>query len=410
MACLRAPRRGFCSRKPILTSSSALLLVLVLSVGCRSTGQRRMHGAPPQEVEEKTEEIRFTLPQVAVGDRVDGEVIPNDVVGDSTEIVLGATWKGVPGASSPLLLLVPGAGRVSRRGVRTKNGSRAYDDPVPVIERLSSYAAYHGFQTLAYDKRTCGPNESPLCQRNKSPDWDKDGPIALVADVDAACNKAKEIAPDVPLVVVAHGQSANVVLASNCALRADVLVLIALIPDAVDRVLVRGLSRRAQLLRKWGEKKLRSKKASERAEGEKEVLESLQLQNRAANLRDIFSQIRAGRFSNDDDKNDNPQILGASASFWQGYFRLTEDAQKHAERTRATPRVIVLGQWDSQYAPADKDRIAHFGVVDGHRFVVVKEGDHHLLQNKELHDESFAEFLDVVRELLGEPSEKAPTS
>jgi len=366
--------------KRLWTSGWMLIALgaLVVTSGCRSTRSGRRDTPAPRAVEERDVDITFSLDS-AVGEAGD-------------DVTLHGTWKGVPGNAEPLLLFVPGAGRVSRRGVRKKNGSRAYDGPVPVVEQFASHAAYTGFQTLAYDKRTCGPVESPLCARNPSPDWDAQGPVALTRDVDAACATARKLAPGVPLVVVAHGQSANVVLASSCAKTADALLLIAPIPGAVDEVLVRGLQRRSKLLRKWGEEKLRSSDPDVAAEGEQQVQESVQLQNRAANFAGTFKQIKDGAF------DDDAQVLGATPVFWRGYFAFTEQVFEHAQAANDTPRVVVLGQWDSQYAPADKNRIAQ--LAEGHRFVVVDKADHHLLVDKQLSDEVFDEVLQVLTETL----------
>lgn len=293
------------------------------------------------------------------------------------------------------VVMVPGAGRVSRKGERSGNGSREYDAPIAFTERFAIAFASAGLNVLAYDKRTCTSADNPLCNNNDRSDIDQEGPAAMAKDVDAACAVPEQNGDAV--VLFAHGQAAQTALTSSCAKRAAAVVLIAPMPAAVDKVIVRGLSRRATLLRKWGDKE--AKAAATKSTGEKKIEEALALQNKAADLADTFKLLRAKKFPAD------ARVLGAQPSFWTAWMELTENTTALLASVPA-PIIVVLGQWDSQYAPADKRKIEAMATTPAD-FIVIEKGDHYLMVDRE--DEPSARSA-VIEQLLSRLREQGPTS
>ena len=361
-----------------LSALPALAATALLLVGAASCAGRQRQALPERATGPKAPTVVQRTLSVALDN------------GDTAQ--LGASLYLPPGDSKrPAVILVPGGGRVSRLGTRAGNGSRAYPKPVNVADRFARALARRGHLVLAYDKRTCGPRESPSCRRNPTADRAQLGPVALARDVDAACALVRqEPRSNGDIVLWSHGQGVAVTLAASCAKTARAYVWIAPIPGPVDAVLVRGLSRRAELLLKWGKQKRGT------AEGEAQILEGRKLQGQAANFRDVFRTLDAGGFPED------ALVLGASPAFWQGWRALTANATSVITAAPA-PRLIVLGQLDSQYAPADKNRIAKMGEGENAAFLVIEGGDHHLLMNGKLQDTTVQHVIDALDELLAKP-------
>lgn len=330
-----------------MTRALALAVVVAaLAAGCR-TGSGATGGGP-------------STPGVKIVDRT--VVVP---LGGGREAKLGASL-ALPDAlvvRGPGVVVVPGAGDVSRTGTRSGDGVRAYASPVDASTRLQEALAARGFLALAYDKRTCGPQDDARCARNPTGDVDEQGPAALAKDVDAACDAlAAEPGFDGRLVLWAHGQAAAVALSSSCADRAAAIVLASPIPRGVDDVIVAGMEARAAELRAAAAKATGDEKA-------KLEEQALDLKNKAASQKRTFESMAKGLFEK------SARVQGATLAFWRSWIALTEKTPAlvaAAER----PVVVVLAAKDAQYAPADRDRIRALG---GKRLVVLDAADHHLL-------------------------------
>ena len=192
----------------------------------------------------------------------------------------------------PAFLLVPGAGDVSRRGLRRGDGINAYAAPVAVTSAWQDLLGAAGASSLAWDKRTCGPNDDADCAKNPQDDLDERGPVALAADIDAAC----AMAPTLPgfdgrIVLMAHGQGAQVALSSACARQAAAIVLINPIPREIDAVLVDAL------LDRHAAKRGEAKAAKTPEEKARLTEEAVALRNLAATRQAGFASMRSGKFS-----------------------------------------------------------------------------------------------------------------
>jgi pimeloyl-ACP methyl ester carboxylesterase len=316
-------------------------------------------------------EVRFSLPS--------GE-----------PIALGADlYRPSHGARAPAVLIVPGAGRASRAGVQPGDGFTTYASPVDVSARWAEVLAARGLVVLTLDKRTCSSKDDRRCRKNPAHDLDAEGPRALARDVDAACALLLEERGVDNIVLFAHGQGAQVALASRCASQAAALVLVAPIPQRVDKVLVNNLLHRERLARD------RSPGTKDKEAARALADEAAALKNRAASSEAMFSSMAKGQFT------DDAVVLGATLAFWRGWMELTAKTEALLLAPRA-PRLLVLGSDDAQYAPADQNRIAAWGQQPGVRVLVRQGADHHLLREGSLHADDAEAVSAALLELLFE--------
>jgi hypothetical protein len=285
--------------------------------------------------------------------------------GDATA-TLGAVLVKPKDVKGPTILIVPGGGDVSRNGTRPGDGVSKYAKPVDVSLAWAEAFAQRGAHVLSWDKRTCGPNDDPVCAKNPQDDVDAEGPGALAKDVDAACALARA-EPDFngQLVLFAHAQAAQVALASSCAKEASALVLAAPIPRAIDQVIVAGLKDRTASTERA------AKDAGDAAARQALLDQANQLKNLAGTREAEFASMKAGRFA------PTARVNGATLAFWKGWIDLTARTEDMVEAL-SCPKVIFLGERDLQYG--EKDRLKIRALSPG-SFVEVKGADHHLLTN-----------------------------
>jgi len=289
----------------------------------------------------------------------------------------------------PAVLFVPGGGRVSRDGLRPGDGVNTYDEPVAVTSAWAQAVALSGAFALAWDKRTCTPNDAPDCRSNPTADLDELGPVALARDVDAACAAMAEVEGfDGRIVLWAHGQAVAVALSSKCATRAAALVLVAPVPRRIDHVMVETLEYLDELKRKRGAAK------SGTEEGKRLLAEADKFRNAAGSTRAMFDSMEKGQFA------EAARVRGATLSFWQAWIELTDGAEQQVLNARA-PRIVVQGQWDLQFSPADRSAVAAWGEHEGVVYVKIPQADHHLLTDGALADDTVRATLEPLWQVLG---------
>ena len=311
-------------------------------------------------------------------------------VADGVTATLGATLTRPKDGKGPAILMVPGGGDISRKGTRPGDGVDVYRKPLDVTTAWAEAFARRGALVLAWDKRTCGPNDDPACTKNPQDDVDVSGPAALAKDVDAACALVRsEPAFDGRIVLFAHGQAGQVALTSTCAKDAAVLVLLAPIPRGIDEVIVAGIKERVRHTEKAA--------AREKDEAAKEALleKAGQLKSLAGTRDAEFASMKAGRFA------PTARVGGATLAFWKGWIELTA---KTAALIDAAPakKIVVLGEGDLQYSERDRVRIK---AIAPEAFLEVKGADHHLLTGGQLS----AEAVDLVGQAIDSALAPLPT-
>lgn len=285
-------------------------------------------------------------------------------VSDGVTATLGATLTRPKDGRGPAILIVPGGGDVSRKGTRPGDGVDVYRSPVDVSTAWAESFARRGALVLAWDKRTCGPNDDALCNKNPQDDIDTSGPAALAKDIDAACALVRaEPAFDGRVVLFAHGQAGQVALSSGCARDAAALVLVAPIPRGVDEVIVAGIKDRARRTERQA--------TGEQDEAAKEALldKAGQLKSLASTRDAEFASMKAGRFA------PTARVGGATLAFWKGWIELTAKTAALVDATGAR-KIVVLGEGDLQYGDKDRMRIK---ALAPDAFIEVVGADHHLL-------------------------------
>lgn len=321
--------------------------------------------------------------------RVEDRVL--EFVVDDAPVVLNATVStptlNGEAVAGPIFVLVPGAGDVSRRGLRRGDGVNAYASPVAVTTAWQDLLGAAGASSLAWDKRTCGPNDDSDCLKNPQADLDAKGPVALARDVDVACAVARTLPGfDGRLVLMAHGQGTQVALASTCAAEAAAVVLLSPVPREIDAVLVDAL------LSRHAAKQAEAKAARAPEDKARLTDEAVALRNLAATRQAGFVSMRAGRFSRE------ARVDGATIAFWIGWMDLTG-------RTRdlLTPlkdkAVVVLGEGDAQLGEGDRALVKGLPA----KTTLVLPADHHLLVDGSLQPTMALEVVDAVVALLQPP-------
>jgi len=297
-----------------------------------------------------------------------------------------ATWPTLDEEviEGPVFLLVPGAGDVSRRGLRRGDGINTYATPVAVTSAWQDLLGAAGASSLAWDKRTCGPNDDADCAKNPQDDLDERGPVALAADIDAAC----AMAPTLPgfdgrIVLMAHGQGAQVALSSACARQAAAIVLINPIPREIDAVLVDAL------LDRHATKRGEAKAARTPEEKARLTEEAVALRNLAATRQAGFASMRSGKFSPE------ARVDGATIAFWLGWMDITGRTRDLVDPVKEKT-LVVIGAKDAQLGEGDRALARDLPA----KKTIVLEADHHLLVDETLEPSLGLGVIDAVVALL----------
>jgi hypothetical protein len=384
-------RRGH-GAKRLGVALAAAVLVCTACPGAQrrvSRFERAAAGATPETPETTVPSTNEPVPTVAspsappLVTRHEDRVVSFTVRDEPVNLRATAMWSTVGDdvVNGPVFLIVPGAGDVSRRGLRRRNGVDTYVAPIAVTTAWQELLSAAGVPSLAWDKRTCGPNDDVDCQKNPQNDIDEEGPVAMAADIDAACALATTVPGfDGRIVLLAHGQSAQVALSSSCAVRAAAIVLVSPPPREIDAVLVDALQSRLQHLTEAHRGRLPAEQA----------LAATELRNLAASTSARFASMRAGKFSRE------ARVEGATIAFWLGWMSLTHKTPELVAAVK-DKTFVVLGSRDSQLS--DDDMVRAKGLPA--RATLVFAADHHLLVDGALTAEVGLAVIDAVAALLG---------
>ena len=311
---------------------------------------------------------------------------------DDQPVDLKAT-AGLPSAGGepvvgPVIVIVPGASDVSRKGLRRGDGVGTYPAAIAVTSSWQQAFGNRGALTLAWDKRTCGPNDDPDCNKNPQLDVDKEGPVALAKDVDAACALARTLpGADGRIVLLAHGQATQVALSSSCAKEATAIVLLNPIPRGIDVVLVEALQARQARL------SADAKTATDADEKARLQDQAVALRNLAATRQAGFASMTSGKFARD------ARVDGATIGFWLGWISLTaKTPELLAPLQKKT--LVVVASGDTQLGDTDR---ALAKALPAQKTIVV-DGDHHLVENGVLSAAASTAVIDAVAELVAPPT------
>lgn len=364
-----------------VVTGCALAVALVVIVACPGTrgagrggplfggrGPPRL-GAPPA-VDEKGHPVEAPPPlKIVREERTILVPLTGEGEAEGPKAELGALLVKPSDGAGPTIVVVPGGSDISRNGTRTGDGVSLYAKPVDVSLAWAEAFAERGAHVLLFDKRTCGPNDDPVCKKNPQDDVDAQGPLALAKDVDAACASARsESGFNGQLVLFAHGQATQVALSSQCARDATAIVMLAPIPRAIDEVIVAGLKERTAHIEK--------KAKGEKDPAQKQALldQANQLKNLAGTREAEFASIKKDRFA------PTARVNGATLAFWKGWMDVTGRTSALIDEVK-TPKIVVLGGKDLQYGEKDRVRIR---ALAPDSFIEVEGADHHLLTNAAL--------------------------
>ena len=372
---------------------TVLIAVVVFAAACPGSQRRpvrfgdradrptRPDGTPDQPT---------TTPAVPLEVRFEDRQVTFDVAGEPVALKATAGLPSLGGqpVNGPVVVIVPGASDVSRKGLRRGDGVSTYPGPIAVTSAWQQAFGNRGALTLAWDKRTCGPNDDPDCNKNPQVDVDADGPVALAEDVDAACAVARTLpGADGRIVLLAHGQATQVALASSCAKEATAIVLLNPVPRAIDVVLVEALeSRHAKLAAE-------AKAATTPEDKERLQEQAVALRNLAATRQAGFASMTSGKFSKD------ARVDGATIGFWLGWIELTKNTPTMLKGV-ASKTLIVVATGDSQLGDTDRALAKALPA----KTTLVVEGDHHFVIDGVLSAAATNAVIDAVEALVATPA------
>lgn len=306
--------------------------------------------------------------------------------GKDVAVKLGARVVRPDGEGGPVVVIVPGGSDISKEGTRKGDGVTVYDAPVDVGTAWSRALGLRGATVLSYDKRTCGPNDVASCNKNPQDDVDEAGPVALAADVDAACAVARaQPGFDGRLILWAHGQAVQVALSSQCAADAAAIVALSPIPRGVDEVIVDAFLDRQKAT-------LDKAKGLSGADKEAMIEQANALKNVAGTKAAEFAAMKGGKFAKDS------RVTGATVAFWLGWIALTQKSPALFE-AQEKKLIVVVGSGDLQLSKADRELAAKLPAAK----VLAVEGDHHLLQGGELDDDVVKALADALDAVMADP-------
>jgi dienelactone hydrolase len=236
----------------------------------------------------------------------------------------------------PAVVMLHDAGPMDRRGLF--GGSLGLDLPVEVAvyEELAENLAQNGYVVLRFDKRTCVDGGPPWCTypREYVEDHRQELVSALMADAKAAAVTLRgrdDVDPN-RMIILGHGQGAEIALAVAKDVDASGLVLLAPSPYPVDKVVLHQTETSRTHLQ-----------AQRKAEGNTTMGTLLQEQIDALNAsyqkqQDGFEKLRA-------DELDDDNVLGAPEKTWTGLFELHDRAMAGLKNSKV-PVLAVFGEHD----------------------------------------------------------------
>ncbi|HXW60451.1 MAG TPA: hypothetical protein VEK06_02830, partial [Myxococcota bacterium] len=186
-----------------------------------------------------------------------------------------------------LVILVPGTGKVSRRGETISDGVKKYPSAIELYALWAAALLDQGFYVLTYDKRTCTEKINPLCTNKAS--VEEQSLEVLARDLDDVYDYAIKKAEFGRVIRMGHTQAAQVVALSKLAAkeedqkRAEGLVLLSPISGSLEKMLVDGYTK-------------------------------ANLKNEAENKKSFFGKLQKGEFG------EHASFYGTSVKFWKSWI------------------------------------------------------------------------------------------
>ncbi len=275
---------------------------------------RTLEARPPQAI--TSEEITFE----SRGDELTGVI-------DRPKTVSGPL---------PAVVILHDAGPLDRRGVFAGSLGLQLPIEVAVYQELAETLAQSGYMVLRYDKRTCVDGGPAGCDYPRSyiEDHREELAEALSGDAAAAVEalRNQRDADPTRILLLGHGQGAELALAIHEEVDASAMVLLSPSPYPVDEVILHQ-----------SELSLAHLKARRTEEGNTtmgtlldEQIDALTQTHREQ--REAFAALRAGEV---EDSN----VLDAPTRTWLGMFELHDRAMSRLQDTR-TPVLALFGERD----------------------------------------------------------------
>lgn len=280
----------------------------------------------PADPSESTKIVSTEVELESMGDKLSGVIeYPEDMVG-----------------AGPAVLIVHDAGPRDRHGhFQTELGLKLPVE-VPVYQEFGENLARHGFVVMRFDKRTCVQGGDARCEYPRGYVEAHRGDLvaALKADIKAAAERLKSDPRVDPsrLFLLGHGQGAELALSLADPVEAAGLVLLSPSPYPIDEVILH------QTRYSLAHLKARRDEAGDTTE---RTLLDQQLEALKAS-----EELQVAGFKRlREDDYEEPELLGAPATTWEGLLDLHSQA-KSALAEIKTPIMAVYGLSDALLPPA----------------------------------------------------------
>lgn len=272
-----------------------------------------------------------------------------------------------------LVIIVPGSGKVSRRGEVESDGLDSYPF---IIEQNNLWArslSEQDFFVFSYDKRTCDSN---LCQKNPTRDIDEKGIKALAGDLDDVykflMSKLASESEEARVFLMTSAQGAQVVAQAECARHVQGIILLSPVIGSLEEALKGGYHRAQHQKMNLAHKN--------------------RLLNKAEEIKAFFVSLKKkGMFP------DSAQIRGASIKFWHSWM----DASLRTLDMLVALNRPVLVVFSSQDVFSTQDSIANNNkyLKNKRNFTIknIENTDRNFITNGELSASAIKEVADFIK-------------
>ncbi len=267
-----------------------------------------------------------------------------------------------------VVIMVPGAGNVSRKGEVSGDGINTYEQSIAANEMWAAALAERGYFVLSYDKRTCTKSINQICRTNDQNDVERDGIYALVRDLDASCQfvRRKLGGETTRIILMSSTQGAQTIALADCLNNVQGVVLISPIINDLETMWLKGLAHAAK---EAGPQRMR-------------------LLNQKESMAAFFKSLKAGQFP------ETSNVRGASVKFWQSWIDASKQTLANL-RKASSPSLLLFSQKDSF---SSEEIIAPLIKQKSNKIFVktIKDADRNMVTKDEVPKEALQEVIAFI--------------
>lgn len=265
-----------------------------------------------------------------------------------------------------LVIMVPGSGKVSRRGEMLSDGINRYSEPVELYKILGQKLSELGLYVLSYDKRSCTSQNNSLCLEQSLKSADEVGIEMLSRDLEDVYAYVQEKIPDLNdwhVVLLGHAQATQVIALSKIASLVQGVVLLSPIIGSMEQIVSDTLAR---------------VKTSHNALSKRPYF-----LNDAENKIAFFKRLAGGQH------DDATSFFGATVKFWKSWMTASNNTLQLLNNHKR-PIIMLFGEKDVYSSAGDTIKNIEKKYGKNSCFIVknIKNSDKNLIDNNEISQEA----------------------